>query len=224
MAESADNGAGAKKVVCVHSLCVRKTGPVVEEVRVRFGGDDGSCDDARFLASLKAVARGLIRPPSGSPDAFRRFRLVRTHAVDAREEVRFYGFKRGPGRPNPHELPPVAGGAPEPLLYGPILVVRTAAAEDGDDAGDNDDGGCRHAPRDLTPAQYEAFREAAFAEESLGEEDSERSTDGSDSGSSLRDFIVDDDDEEWRRDDDETSTDEEEEASDRSTTPVSSTD
>ena len=203
--DTTDNGSSAIRVVCVHSSRVRRTGPVIEEVRVHI--DDGPCDDARFLASLKAIACGLV-PAS---DAFRRFRLVRTHAVDAREEVRFYGFKRGPGRPNPHELPPVAGGAPEPLLYGPILVVRTAAAEDGDEY---------HAPRDLSPAQYEAFREAAFGEESLGEEDSSRSTDGSDSGSSLRDFIVDDD--EWRRDD-ESSTDEEE-ASDRSTTPVSSTD
>ena len=96
---------------------------------------------------------------------------------DRVERVRIYGFTRGPSyQLNMHDLPPVVGGGLEPRLFGPIIIVRA------DDRR-----------MDLLPAQYAAFRAAFDDGESIGSTDSERSTDGSDSGSSLKKFVVSDD-------------------------------
>lgn len=184
-------------VVCVRPRDAAKDwGCSTEQVHAGLATGGGGDDEIRLR--LRDAARALI--PEDQRRGYGRFRLVGEYAAPGEEgAVRIYGFKRGPGRPNPHELPPVplqgtARPFTEPLLYGPLLAVRVAAAP-GDSEGDGDgDDGPAPPPllRSLTVADYALFRERAFGEESLGEEDSSRSTDGSDNGSSLDDFIASD--------------------------------
>jgi hypothetical protein len=128
----------------------------------------------KVLASLKKCARAAL-PRDGRQGQYRHFRLMGAFPEDGGRAISLYAFHTGPGRPNRHEPPP--GLTEEPLVYGPIVVVRQHGS----------------APRDVSAAEYQAFLHGAVASVSLGESDSERSTDGSDDGADLEGFIVGDD-------------------------------
>lgn len=128
--------------------------------------------------ALEGVARDLV-PPSASAK-YSEFGEV--GAYDDQEGMwRVYGFRRGPGRPNTHELPPSTRTTP--LLYGPILVTLTAPQANA--------GGALAV---LTVDRYRDFRERIFGEEDIGSDDSDRSDDSDDSGGSLEGFISENDD------------------------------
>lgn len=153
-------------------------------------GEQCSIPMARTMAatelrvSLKREARRLICEKVRT-DHVGTFRLIGRYTAPGEEDhgnLRIYGFLRGSGKPNTHELPPEITGKSEPLLFGPILVVRVQP--------DTQNTVCL---RSIDSEQYALFRRRAFMEETLHTSDSERSTDGSDNGSSLDDFIVSDD-------------------------------
>lgn len=159
--------------------CRVSTVVLIEPCGTRFSAKRVPVSSERraAISALKACARGALNP-DGRQGMFRHFRLAGAFPEPGGEsEVRLYGFHAGPGHPNRHEPPP--GLAREPIMYGSLLATRT---------------GIDGAPADLTVAEYRAFVEASVAAESLGEEsDTARSTDGDDSGSDLRGFIVPDD-------------------------------
>ena len=169
---AAKKGAGKGATEKTGVVLVEPSGQVYREARVSIGT---SMSRRAQLSALKRCAFAAL-PRDGCREQCRRFYLVGTFPEgDGGHTISLYGYHTGPGRPNRHELPP--GLSDEPLLWGPIVVVRQEGAEF----------------RDITAAEYQAFLAKAVAEESLGESDSERSTDGSDNGSDLENFIVGDD-------------------------------
>ncbi len=132
---------------------------------------------------LRKCLKHAVRRYMANPNSVHMFRLVGEypyHEGPETQVLRVYGFTCGSKKPNSHELPPSAKfkGVENKLLFGSIVAVRV------------DTQTYTLLPLDVDT--YETFLREVFAEESLGEVDSERSSSPYDNGSDLVDFIVSD--------------------------------
>lgn len=153
-------------VVLIHPLKRGEVRGTMVRRSVELSATDGDTLERSLceLASQEVASR-----------RFTGFRCVGVYPTQRGTAVRTYGFQRGKGRPNSHERLAQIDG----LVFGPVVVVHTNGADDLTACA-------------LTCRDYDAIRECAFGEESVGNSDSERSEDSS-AGDDMGDFIVGDD-------------------------------